>query len=264
MVQLGNVLNQSLINPNLIATQVTLINLFNLIATQVTERNLADKDFPLVIKICLTDDPFKEEPLIKFGFKDKKGYFLGEFNQSDKNVRGWAETHSNGSVVKTAKEVLEEVALKVGDVVKDIQMQDLLARPSDPWQRLPLHLISQERPTFPRFCYTLKIAEADKVKKQGLRMLRIIFTGKHKLKFIVLGTTLSCKRNIKEQNVFASGTPIQLEKDQSLEYLIQIKENIFVEEDKTKNCQNYPNAKFVSYENCDEEFIKEQVYVKIF
>ena len=246
LIQLVNVLNQSFINPNLINSQVT-------------ERSLPDKDFPLVIKICLTDDPFKEEALKKFGFKDKKGYFLGKFNESDQNMRGWAETNSSGSVLRTADEVLKELALKVGDVVKDIEMQDPSVRPSDPWQHLPLHLVSQERPTFPRYCFTLKIGEADKVKKQGLRRLKIRFTGLQDLKFIVLGATLYCKRNIEEQNVFSSGASLELDKDESLEYLIQIKENIFVEEDETKNCQNYPNANFSSYDNCDDEFIKEQV-----
>ena len=185
MVQLGNVLNQSLINPNLIATQVTLINLFNLINTQVTERNLADRDFPLVIKICLKDASFKTEALKKFGFKDKGAYFLGEFNESDKNVQGWAETNSDGFVLTTAKDVLKELSPKVSDVVKDIQMQNLSARPSDPWQHLPLDLVSQERPTFPKFCFTLKIGEADKVKKQGLRSLKIRFTGIQNLQFII-------------------------------------------------------------------------------
>ena len=230
-----------------------------MINTQVTERNLADKAFPLVIKICLTGDPFKKESLDKFGFKDKKAYFLGEFNESDKNMRGWAKTNSDGSVVTRAEEVLKQLAPKMEDLVRDIQMQNASARPSDPWKPLPLDLVSQERPTFPRFCFTLKIAQADQVKAQGLRRLKIRFTGIQDLKFIVLGETLSCKRNIKEQNVYASGESIQLGKDENLEYLIQIKENIFVQEDKTKNCQNYPNSKFVSYDECDEKFVKEQV-----
>ena len=234
-----------------------------LINSQVTERKLADTEFPLVIKICLTDDPFKTEPLRRFGFKDKKDYFLGRFNASDKNMSGWAETNSSGSVLTRAEDVLEELALKVEEVVEEVQMQSLSARPSDPWQDLSLDLVSQERPTFPRYCFTLKVAEADKVKKQGLRRLKIRFTGTQDLKFIVLGATLYCKRNIEEQNVFASGASIALKKNESFEYLIQIKENIFVEEDETKNCQNYPNAKFVSYGNCDEDFIKKEVRVEI-
>ena len=74
---------------------------------------------------------------------------------------------------------------------------------------------------------------------------------------------LTRELNIEEQNVFSSGASLELDKDESLEYLIQIKENIFVEEDETKNCQNYPNAKFVSYGNCDEDFIKKEVRVEI-
>ena len=53
--------------------------------------------------------------LKKFGFKDKKGYFLGKFNESDQNMRGWAETNSSGSVLRTADEVLKELALKRDD-----------------------------------------------------------------------------------------------------------------------------------------------------
>ena len=34
-----------------------------------------------------------------------------------------------------------------------------------------------------------------------------------------------------------------------------MKENIFLEEDKTKNCVNYPNEKFLSYNDCDKDFL---------
>ena len=174
-------------------------------------------------------------------------------------MRGWAKTNPDGSVVTTSEKVLKQLALKVEDVVRDIQMQNGSAKTSDPWEPLPLDLVSQERPTLPRLCFTLEIAQADQVKVHGLKRLKIEFTGMQDLKFIVLGETLSCKRNIKEQNVYASGESIKLGRDESLEYLVQIKENIFVKEDKTKNCQNYPNAKYDSYDKCDEEFIKEQV-----
>ena len=220
---------------------------------------MIEQDFPLVIKICLTDEQFKKKKLEKFGFKNKKAYFLGEFNHSDQNVHGWAETDRNGSVKTTAEEVLKELAFKVEEVIKEIHMQDLSSKPSHPWNPLPLDLVTQERPTFPRFCFTLNLAKADRVKKKGIWKLKIAFKGIQDLKFIVIGRTLYCKRNIKEQNVFASGKPIKLDKGERLVFLIQIKENIFVEEDLTKKCQNYPNAKFASYDNCDEEFIKEQV-----
>ena len=34
-----------------------------------------------------------------------------------------------------------------------------------------------------------------------------------------------------------------------------MKENIFLEEDKTKKCVNYPNGNFLSYNDCDKDFL---------
>ena len=36
--------------------------------------------------------------------------------------------------------------------------------------------------------------------------------------------------------------------------MIRLKENIFVEEDTSKNCANYPNGRYESYNHCDEDF----------
>ena len=226
----------------------------------MTERNLADDDFPLVIKICLKDkETLKKESLAKFGFQDKKAYFLGQFNVSDKSLQGWAETTSNGTVVTSAEEVLNQVAFKAEEVVSKIFVKDAKANSSAPWEPLPLDLVTMERPTFPRFCFTLNVTRAEKLKMARLKMLKMTFTGIQDLQFILHGRELYTKRNIKEQNVYSSGEALKLEKNDSLEYLVQIKESIFAEEDETKNCKNYPYAKFASYDQCDDDFLKEQV-----
>ena len=226
----------------------------------MTERNLADDDFPLVIKICLKDkETLKKESLAKFGFQDKKAYFLGRFNKSDKSLQGWAETTSNGTVVTSAEKVLDKVAFKVEEVVKEVFMKDAKANSSAPWEPLPLDLVTMERPTFPRFCFTLNVTRAEKLKMARLKMLKMTFTGIQDLQFNLHGRELYTKRKIKEQNVYSSGEALKLDKNDSLEYLVQIKESIFAEEDETKNCKNYPDAKFASYDQCDEDFLKEQV-----
>ena len=46
-------------------------------------------------------------------------------------------------------------------------------------------------------------------------------------------------------------------------YSIEFKQNIFIEKDTSKSCKNYPNTKFVSYDECDQAFVKKslkQVY----
>ena len=38
--------------------------------------------------------------------------------------------------------------------------------------------------------------------------------------------------------------------------MIRLKENIFVEEDTSKNCVNYPHGKYDNYNQCDEDFLR--------
>jgi hypothetical protein len=42
-------------------------------------------------------------------------------------------------------------------------------------------------------------------------------------------------------------------------YIVNLKKNVFVEEDPSKNCQDYPNADFETYGECDDHFMKEYV-----
>ena len=42
-------------------------------------------------------------------------------------------------------------------------------------------------------------------------------------------------------------------------YIMKIKKNVFVEEDKTKNCRNYPNLDFESYKDCDFQYMRNKV-----
>ena len=40
-------------------------------------------------------------------------------------------------------------------------------------------------------------------------------------------------------------------------YAVEISKNVYLEEDKSKNCKNYPNPDFVSYMECDEQYMKD-------
>ena len=43
------------------------------------------------------------------------------------------------------------------------------------------------------------------------------------------------------------------------EYVVELKENVFIEEDPTKTCRIYPNPAFASYIDCDDQFMKDYV-----
>ena len=54
----------------------------------------------------------------------------------------------------------------------------------------------------------------------------------------------------KYQQICDSGQSLQID------FVIKLKENIFVEEDTSKNCANYPHGKYESYNACDEDFLR--------
>ena len=42
-------------------------------------------------------------------------------------------------------------------------------------------------------------------------------------------------------------------------FVVNLKKNVFVEEDPTKNCRNYPNPEYASYRDCDDRWMKDTV-----
>ena len=42
---------------------------------------------------------------------------------------------------------------------------------------------------------------------------------------------------------------------QTLDFAIKLRENIYVEEDKTKRCVNYPYSRYETYNDCDKDFL---------
>jgi hypothetical protein len=43
------------------------------------------------------------------------------------------------------------------------------------------------------------------------------------------------------------------------QYWVNVQKNVFVEEDPTKNCRNYPNPYYASYRECDDQWMKDTV-----
>ena len=41
-------------------------------------------------------------------------------------------------------------------------------------------------------------------------------------------------------------------------YIVKLKKNVFVEEDPSRTCRNYPNPDFESYMDCDDKYVKKR------
>ena len=72
---------------------------------------------------------------------------------------------------------------------------------------------------------------------------------------------LSCSRPVIGNQMFQSGDDIQVikqkvgSKRETKVYSISFAKNIFVEEDLSKNCMDYPNRKFETYKRCEDTYI---------
>ena len=74
------------------------------------------------------------------------------------------------------------------------------------------------------------------------------------------GTELPCRRNIKEHSFQASGDAIKLETEKvSRSYMVNIAQRVFVEEDPEESCRDYPNEEFLSYQHCDDQFVRSRL-----
>ena len=85
----------------------------------------------------------------------------------------------------------------------------------------------------------------------GLKTARIHFKDKN----------YYTSRPIYESKLNHHGPPliVNLEENVLLSFTSELKQEVFVEEDKSKDCRNYPNSNHSSYNECDREYVHEKI-----
>ena len=64
-------------------------------------------------------------------------------------------------------------------------------------------------------------------------------------------------RNIREHGFQSTGDDIKLNAEKvSGAHIVDISQRFFFEEDPTNTCQDYPNQEYLSYQDCDDQFVK--------
>ena len=211
--------------------------------TNIEQRNL--KNFPLTFKICIKPG-FNLTALKEAGYNNPWAYFTGQSRYNESEL-GWAGHHNGSLQHGDAKEVLDKVSFHtaVGTVLKSVFM----------WSMSTELVILDIKPYLsrvnnPHNCLTLNIANHTNLKEKGIKQLFLEFenTRNVSVEIHVQGSSLVCNRNIKA-HTFYSSNPISLEnvKGKWKSYAVDINENVYMEEDKTKNCRIYPNQDFETY-----------------
>jgi hypothetical protein len=247
LVQLGFVLWNGYIRPSVTNTRVE-------------EMELKDVDMPVVLKICVTPG-FNMTAIKEMGYDDPFGvyrYFNGE-SKYNQTILGWAGHTNTSRVHGSVAEVLKRVRAHTADEV--INKVGWFGR-DNTFHSINISDVHLGRVNFPDNCYTLDIGSNARVKKHGVKYLYIDFKAleNRSAEVHVQGSSLACDRTIKAHRLYSEGDKITMQKMNLFRmFVVNLKKNVFVKEDPTKNCRDYPNPEYASYRECDHRWMKDSV-----
>ena len=244
---------------------VQLVHIFEVFIRPRTTRTweemvpIKNLEFPLVIKICVIPG-FNQTALQEVGYTDPFDYFVG-LNDSEgiSLLYGWAGHSEDSGIFGTVEEVLAKISnYKIENIIQYVYVW------ADYEQiRIQLDYFDSSRVNYPHNCRSLVLSDVPELEGKDIQSLYLYVgdLGNHDLHVNLKGRTLECRRNINENSFDSIGDDIIIQKsvqeyNQTKSYLVEIAQRQFVEEDPTNECRNYPNQEYDTYEDCDNQFIR--------
>ena len=225
--------------------------------TEVTNVPLKDINFPLDFEICVKP-LLNNRALRRLGYVTPYHYIVGA--NSDNTFISWGGYSNNSGV---AKDVLVAARL---NVTTNLLHEVYIDRHGGNASENLVDNVTLDKINWVYECQTLNLSNvADLNSMESIKVYfkpadDIILRNNISVELRVRGKTLKSQRDIPEHRLYASGDDLKLTKlNQFSSYIMKIKENVFVEEDKTKNCRNYPNLDFESYNDCDFQYMRSKV-----
>ena len=225
--------------------------------TYVRELLLKDIDFPLDIKICVRPS-LNSTALNYFGYNNTYQYRLG-FN-SNLSHFGWGG-HSNetrGVAQTSAAEVLKAAKLNLTkDILKDIYIS------THEDQITYLNISVDEdlaRINQLHDCLILNLNTVENVNIRDVKQLYLTFhevAENTSVELKLQSKGLTSHREIQEHRFYSIGEPMKLKRLTT--YIVKIRSQVFVEEDQSQTCRNYPTSEFASYMDCDDQFMRARI-----
>ena len=223
---------------------------------RVETKTLQHQDFPLIFKIC-AQPAFKEKKVFQEnGYSDVVDYFEGA-NKFNKSIYGWAGHTSNSSEpLSTVNTVYHNVSMfSPEDIVRSISV-----KLKDGTKRLNLNHshVYLQRVNYPLNCFTLNLTRYPEVKQKGLETMTFHFKRASDLTGVQINTQgyhLASYRDFFDHSFYTTGDAILGKPRYFNKYGIEISESVFVQEDPSKHCLNYPTAEYESFGDCDYQYM---------
>ena len=155
------------------------------------------------------------------------------------------------------KEVLDKVRnhIVVEEVISSIWM-DFKTEDS---LYLPLKHVTLRRVNYPHNCYTLDLSSLNQIRHESIKTLGFTFKSGNleQVQINLQGITMATNREIFDNSFYTKGDKITVTPGRTKKYAVEISKNVYLEEDKSKKCQDYPNSEYASYMECDDQFMKD-------
>ena len=222
--------------------------------TYVREVPLKDIDFPLDIKVCVTPS-LNITALNEFGYDGTLGYISGLSNRSNYPSVGWGGHDNHGRNLSSAREVLNRATL---NTTKDILEEAWIVNHNDDKIKTKISEANLVKINPLNNCQILKLNQEN---MKGMKNIDIHFNEKSQnssVEIKLLGQGLTTHREILKHRFYSFGDEMKF-KNRLTGYIVKIKENVFVEEDPSQTCRNYPTSEFSSYTECDDHYVRKRL-----
>ena len=112
-------------------------------------------------------------------------------------------------------------------------------------------------------CLSVDFLKNNVIRAEGIANIFVFIFDETFSKFtsveiVPVDRNLFTDRNLKNTRLFYFGPNIVMSKEapyrSSDDYILELKQDIFVEDDPSKNCVNFPTREFQSYNDCDKNF----------
>ena len=219
-------------------------------------RSIQDEDFPLIFKICV-QPAFNKTAIEETGYGHIFKYFQGRSStRFNKSVFGWAGHTEDSGTYGTVEEVYRKVSnYAPEDVIEKISL-DFETGARLFLNHTHVHLV---RVNFPLNCFSLNLTKNPEVKNNQIKTLEFRFNGKKNITSIqinAVGRHLISHRDLFHSSFYSSGDALISDPGYMKKYGIEISENVYVEEDVSKHCREYPNEEYESFADCDNQYVR--------
>ena len=231
----------------------------NLVAPTMThtyakEVPLKEIDFPLEMKICVSPS-LNVTALKGFGYYNVYNYTMGL--HSNHSRIGWGGGSSGDQV--SAAEILEATRL---DIAKKFVKRLGISSQGGSWKFLNLSEDANLTRINPvHDCHILNLKDMENRQMSQLYMYFHNLPENSSVVVKLLGRELTSHRDIQEHQFYSFGEPMKLNivGKKFTSYIARIKSNVFVEEDPSQTCRDYPTSEFSSYMDCDDHFMRRKI-----